>query len=269
MEAPPPRRLRALSTLVALALSLALHVGLWLLTDASEGRTPPPRQEPIAFEVVEVEPPPPEPEPEPIPEPEPEEEPPPPPPRPPPQRVAEAPPPPPQPRPEPPPEDLPPPPPTAPPQEKAPPAPIRIGASLSSTTQSGTFAVGTGNTLYGKTAETASDPQEATPYAAEETRKAPFVPETQLSVLPRPLPCPEAPYSEEARREGIEGSVRLLLRIDEEGKVSEVKLLKGLGYGLDELAMRHIGKCRFRPALHEGRPVETEIRYSYRFILDW
>lgn len=218
---------------------------------------------------VEIPPPPPEPEPEPEPPPEPEPAPvvpPPPPPKPRAAPVTQ------QERP-PTPRDAPPPPPNQPAEEPTPQAPIRIGVSLSSTTEAGEMAVGTGNTLYGATDRVAGQPGEATPYQAEEVEKAPFVPESRLSKPPLPLRggCPASPndYPAAARREGIEGTVTLRVTIDEEGKVIQAAVLQGLGYGLDEVARRLMRSCPFSPGIGPGgKPVRTEIRYNFRFRLD-
>lgn len=263
----PHRETRLSRRLLFLALiaSLAIHGGLWAALRDVPFAPAPKENRPVDFEVVQVAPPPP-----PAPEPEvvetPPDEPPPipPPPRPPP--------------PKPPPVKTPPvaaaeppkeaPPPNSPPPPDAKPAPIRIGASLSSTTQSGSFAIGTGNTLYGETGKVAAAPEESTPYAAEKTKKAPFIPETRLSSMPVPQGCAPPAYPERASREGIEGRVQLRVRIDETGAVREVNLLQGLGYGLDEVSLRAMRRCRFSPAIYEGQAVATEIRYTFTWVLD-
>jgi len=135
------------------------------------------------------------------------------------------------------------------------------------------MAVATGNTLYGKTDEVAQAPEDVRPYAPTQTEKAPFVPESRLSrpPLPRRGSCPSSPddYTEAARREGIEGTVVLRVMIDENGQPGEIRVVKGLGYGLDEVAIRLMRNCPFEPGLGpDGTPVRTEIRYHFRFRLD-
>ncbi len=254
-------RARRQSLLVALVLSLLGHGAM--VTILLRLPTPPPKtpNEAVEFEVVRVEPPKPEPEPEPEPPPPPEPEPEPPPkPRP----VAKV-----EPRPLP--EKPPPPPPPnapPPPESDAPPAPIRIGVSLSSTTEGGDFAVGAGNSLYGKTEEKASDPAEARPYAGEETKQAPFVPASQVSTQPRVIGRLDVDYPEEERSGGVEGSVIYLVRIDETGRVASLQLLQGLGKSFEAVASRALRRARFQPATLRGEPVATEIRYSVTFYLD-
>lgn len=215
--------------------------------------------EAVEFEVIRTEPPPPPPPP---PEPEPAPEPEPPAPKPPPKRIVKAEPPPPA-------EPLPPPPPNAPPpKEEAAPAPIKIGVSLSSTTEGGSFAVGTGNTLYGKSDEKAADPSTVKPYAAETPKAAPFVPSTRLTRIPTVKRIAAPAYPEWARVEGIEGRVLLNIRIDETGKVIEVRLLRGLGRDFDERAIAAVKNAQFNPGISDGRAVVTEINYTITYMIE-
>ncbi|MBI4508151.1 MAG: TonB family protein [Deltaproteobacteria bacterium] len=76
-------------------------------------------------------------------------------------------------------------------------------------------------------------------------------------------------YTEEARRAQVEGQVVLLLSVDESGRVAAVKLVKGLGYGLDEKAMAFGKTIRFRPAIDtEDRPIPYQLRWTFTFYID-
>ena len=77
-------------------------------------------------------------------------------------------------------------------------------------------------------------------------------------------------YPPEAEHAGIEGSVRLRVSLDQRGHVSSVRVLRGLGYGLDQAAveaMKH--RCKFTPAIAEdGRPVPFVVEsYTFNFEL--
>lgn len=77
-------------------------------------------------------------------------------------------------------------------------------------------------------------------------------------------------YPAEAEHNGIEGSVRLRVALDQRGRVSSVRVLSGLGYGLDQAAvdaMKH--RCKFTPAIAEdGRPVPFVVEsYTFNFEL--
>jgi TonB family protein len=75
-------------------------------------------------------------------------------------------------------------------------------------------------------------------------------------------------YPPEAKRMGLEGSVKAKVGIDETGKVVEVELIERAGHGFDEVAERAMWKLRFNPArTSDGRPVPYRIEYTYNFNL--
>jgi TonB family protein len=41
------------------------------------------------------------------------------------------------------------------------------------------------------------------------------------------------------------------------GQVHVIRVLQGLGYGLDEQAVRAAEQIKFKPALHAGQPVDS------------
>jgi protein TonB len=70
-------------------------------------------------------------------------------------------------------------------------------------------------------------------------------------------PPPEFP--ELARQNAWYGTVLLKLWIDEDGRVTEVRVEKSSGYGvLDAAAVNAVKRWRGRPARHNARPVATE-----------
>jgi periplasmic protein TonB len=79
--------------------------------------------------------------------------------------------------------------------------------------------------------------------------------------VPQPL------GTEAARAAGIEGKVRVQLTVDETGHVVDVKLLQGLGYGLDEAALAAAKRAEFEPALRCGKPTRATFNISMRFTL--
>lgn len=90
-----------------------------------------------------------------------------------------------------------------------------------------------------------------------------------VKTLPRPVNVPVLPYPDAARRRGIQGTVVLEVTIGEDGKVIEVKVLKGLGHGLDEVARKALMQARFKPAVgSDGNPMPHKIRYRYTFRLE-
>ena len=76
-----------------------------------------------------------------------------------------------------------------------------------------------------------------------------------------------AQYPEAARNARIEGPIVLDLLINAEGAVVDVKVVSGLGYGLDEAAVNAIKLFEFEPARVQDQKVAVKIRYTYRFEL--
>lgn len=70
----------------------------------------------------------------------------------------------------------------------------------------------------------------------------------------------EIDYPEMARMAGIEGRVVVQFVIDENGNVINPKVIRGIGGGCDEEAVRAIKTAKFIPGLQRGIPVK--VRYS-------
>ena len=75
-------------------------------------------------------------------------------------------------------------------------------------------------------------------------------------------------YTVAANRAGVEGEVVLLVTIDTKGKVVAVKVIKGLGYGLDEAAIKAAEKWLYEPATLDGTPIRSKKRQKVQFILE-
>ena len=77
----------------------------------------------------------------------------------------------------------------------------------------------------------------------------------------------EPTYTEEARAAGIEGTVVLSVEIWEDGKAHNIRVLQGLGYGLDENAVEAVEQWRFEPGTKDGQPVRVRAQIIVRFTL--
>ena len=76
-------------------------------------------------------------------------------------------------------------------------------------------------------------------------------------------------YPEEARANGIEGKVFVQFLVTEEGKITEVKTIKGIGYGCDEEAERIMKHANpWRPGKQRGNPVEVKMVLPISFRLN-
>ncbi len=77
-----------------------------------------------------------------------------------------------------------------------------------------------------------------------------------------------APYPPEAKQKGIQGSVILDVLVDSEGKVRDVKIVSGPGFGMEAAAAEAMKQFKFKPAVIENQTVAVRIRYTYRFELE-
>ena len=79
------------------------------------------------------------------------------------------------------------------------------------------------------------------------------------------LAKPEPGYTEEARRAGVAGTVRLRVVLGGDGKVRHVLVLRRLSHGLTEKAVEAARKLRFNPATLDGQPVSQYVVLEYNF----
>ena len=96
----------------------------------------------------------------------------------------------------------------------------------------------------------------ADPAPAEAPKRQAGAPvkDTPVSLLSKPVPS----YTTEARQRKIEGDVELDVEFRATGQVHVIRVLHGLGYGLDEAAVRAAEKIQFAPARRDGHAVDAE-----------
>ncbi len=74
-------------------------------------------------------------------------------------------------------------------------------------------------------------------------------------------------YTEEARRLGIRGDVVLEIVVRADGSVGHVRILQGLGHGLDQRAVDAVRQWRFAAAKRRGQPVDVIVEVAVEFQL--
>ena len=97
------------------------------------------------------------------------------------------------------------------------------------------------------------------------------VPLKDLSKRPKPKngPPPAPPYPLEARKAGVEGRVVLQVFIDKKGRVRRTRVIKSPSDVLAEAAKNAMAKVLWTPPLDKtGKPVDTVIVWTYRYVLD-
>jgi len=93
-------------------------------------------------------------------------------------------------------------------------------------------------------------------------------PASVVDSKPVPLNRPRPNYTEEARKNKIQGVVRVRVLIGPDGGVKQVRIVGGgLGDGLNEQAISAAYQIRFRPAMKDGRPVAFWMPVDIEFNL--
>ena len=75
----------------------------------------------------------------------------------------------------------------------------------------------------------------------------------------------EPEFSEEARKAKVAGNVLVNLYVDQNGNPSHVRVIRGVGMGLDEKAVEAVRQYRFKPAMENGKPVLVELNVEVNF----
>jgi protein TonB len=83
-------------------------------------------------------------------------------------------------------------------------------------------------------------------------------------VRPQCVACPVS-YSPQAERLRLEGDVVVALVVDEEGHVTEARLVRSDEKLLEEPALRSVRKWQYRPATKGGVPGKMHIEVTVRF----
>lgn len=86
---------------------------------------------------------------------------------------------------------------------------------------------------------------------------------TPVEILSKPRPA----YTPEARQMHIEGEVLLDVMFGASGQIRVLRVVRGLGHGLDESAQRAAQQIRFNPAKRDGQPYDSNAVVHIVFAL--
>jgi len=91
-----------------------------------------------------------------------------------------------------------------------------------------------------------------------------------IDVDPILLSGPEPEFPDEAKKEGIEGTVWIRAYVDKHGtvKCAEIKKDSGTDIGFEEAALEAAIERKYKPAMLEGEPIGVWIAYKVVFELD-
>jgi protein TonB len=84
----------------------------------------------------------------------------------------------------------------------------------------------------------------------------------------RPVPVnkPNPVYPETAKRDKIQGMVRLAVTVDKDGAVKDARVVQSIP-ALDQAALDAVRQWTFRPGTRDGVPVETVCELTINFAL--
>jgi len=86
-------------------------------------------------------------------------------------------------------------------------------------------------------------------------------------IIPTPIRRFKPVYPEKCKKEKIEGTVVLWIKIDAEGNVIDTKVLKSVHPDLDEAAMEAIRKWKYKPVVKDGKKVPVVFAVTINFWL--
>src|SRR5205807_1146822 len=92
-------------------------------------------------------------------------------------------------------------------------------------------------------------------------------PAPRLTKGPKVIHQVEPEYSEEARKMRFQGMVVLSIEIGIDGHPSKIRVVRGVGLGLDERAVEAVSRWLFQPAISGNRPVAVPAMVEVGFHL--
>ncbi|MFI5114047.1 MAG: TonB family protein [Terriglobales bacterium] len=98
--------------------------------------------------------------------------------------------------------------------------------------------------------------------------KSATAPKEDVKVIPpHAVYDPNPQYTQEARRAGHQGTCILSFTVGTDGLPRDIKMVRGVGTELDDLAVATVRTWRFEPARKDGKPVEAQIKTQVKFRL--
>jgi TonB family protein len=99
---------------------------------------------------------------------------------------------------------------------------------------------------------------------AEETPEYPGGDKARIEYLQKNIA-----YPAEAIKKGIEGTVYITFVVEPDGSITEEKVLRGIGGGLDEIALEVVKNMpKWKPGKVKGEPVPVQFNMPIRFSLE-
>lgn len=75
---------------------------------------------------------------------------------------------------------------------------------------------------------------------------------------------PDIEYPEAARKNGVEGTLKLNMTLGEDGKVKDITAQQDLPFGVTEAVSKALQQWRFQPAKRDGQPIAVKMFFEYK-----
>jgi TonB family protein len=101
-------------------------------------------------------------------------------------------------------------------------------------------------------------------FASAEVPTGPAVRPRSTEAVTRAVPAeiiskPTPIYTQEAKNLRIEGEVQLEVVLEASGGLRVLRVVRGLGHGLDDNAVKAAEQIRFKPAMRDGQPADSTV----------
>lgn len=93
------------------------------------------------------------------------------------------------------------------------------------------------------------------------------IPDMGPNLKPTILTREKAKYTEEARHNKVQGTVMLTVVFGADGRIHDIRTVRGLPYGLTETSIEAAQKIRFHPAIQNGKPTSVRATLEFNFAL--
>jgi TonB family protein len=96
--------------------------------------------------------------------------------------------------------------------------------------------------------------------------RVPGTPLTGHEIIPAlPQVFPDPAVSRADLPPGVQGDVVVEVTIDEQGNVVELKLIRGIGYGIEDRVLATLKKWHFRPASKDGTTIASQHIVTFHY----
>jgi len=85
------------------------------------------------------------------------------------------------------------------------------------------------------------------------------------ATAPRAIFQPDPQYNEKARKKKIGGTVILETIVGTDGHTHDIRVVRPLGYGLSEQAVKALRTWKFEPGMKDGKPVPVVLQIEMDF----